>query len=63
MGRWAGESNPKAILTRREVEVIRRLHEQGVKYEALAWAYEVKMRTVAAICRYERWTDTPDTLE
>ena len=63
MGRWAGESNPKAILTRREVEVIRRLHEQGVKYETLAWAYEVKMRTVAAICRYERWLDTPDTLE
>ena len=45
------------------MEVIRRLHEQGVKYETLAWAYEVKMRTVAAICRYERWPDTPGTLE
>ncbi|OAM42846.1 hypothetical protein A7Q01_00510 [Eikenella sp. NML96-A-049] len=63
MGRWTGERNPKAILTEREVEVMRRLHRYGVKYETLALAYEVKMRTVAAICRYERWTDTPGTLE
>ena len=57
-----GENHQLARLTWRDVEAIRRLHEMGVSYSVLAQAYDVKPRTIGAICRFERWV-TPDFMD
>lgn len=49
-----GEDHQRAKLTNAEVDMIRRLHAEGLSYRTLAEKYEVSKRTIAAICRYER---------
>lgn len=50
-----GERHPRAKLTDAEVEIIRRIYEEGmVGYRALAQAFAVNRDTIARICRYER---------
>ena len=51
----AGERHPRAMLTLRDVEAIRRLHENGIDYKLLADAFGTSVRNVGAICRFERW--------
>lgn len=52
-GHRAGESHGRAKLSDRDVELIRRLHENGVKYGQLARSFGVSAETVGRICRYE----------
>jgi len=49
-----GEDHQNAKLTDAEVELIRRLHEDGVSYETLAEKFEVSKWAIGRICRYER---------
>lgn len=49
-----GEDHPNAKLTDYEVELMRRLHEQGMSYKTLAKKFGVSKGAVAKICRYER---------
>ena len=53
-----GDSHPNASLTDGEVETVRRLHEAGMSYEALAAKFEVSYWTIGRICRYERRAQT-----
>jgi hypothetical protein len=49
-----GEDHPMAKLSNVEVECIRALNEQGVRYPVLAQQFEVSVWTIGRICRYER---------
>lgn len=51
-----GEDHQKAKLTDEEVELIRRLHKEGMSYPRIAAKFEVSHWTVGRICRYERRT-------
>jgi len=51
-----GEMHKDAKLSRHEVELIRRLHEDsGWGYRRLAKKFEIGRSTVRAICRYKTW--------
>jgi DNA invertase Pin-like site-specific DNA recombinase len=49
-----GEDHPNAILTNAEVELVRRLHEDGMRYEDIAVKFELSKWAIGRICRYER---------
>lgn len=53
-GLRVGEDHQNAILTNDEVELIRDLRAQGLKYDTIAEKFEVSKSTIAMICRYER---------
>lgn len=52
-GLRVGEDHPNAKLTDHEVDLMRRLHDDGVGYKRLARMFEVSQETAARICRYE----------
>lgn len=54
-----GEDHPNAELTDAEVELVRKLHEQGLSYDDLAEKFGVSKWTIGRICRYERRAQTP----
>lgn len=54
-----GEDHPNAELTDAEVELVRKLHEQGLSYDDLAEKFLVSKWTIGRICRYERRAQTP----
>jgi len=56
-----GEDHPQAKLTNTEVELIRQLHDEGMRYEQLAQKFEVSIWTVGRICRFEMRAQTPMT--
>lgn len=59
-GDVVGDGHHKAILSDREVELVRQLREKhGMDYETLAKKFEVTKRSIAAICRLERRACTP----
>jgi len=49
-----GENHPRATLTDGEVEMIRKLHEQGLGYKRIASKFECGVRTVRDIVSYRR---------
>lgn len=53
-GLRVGESHQRAKLTDAEVEMIRRLHTEGLTYSELAAKFEVNRFHVGKICRFER---------
>lgn len=54
-----GESHPGAVLTDREVDMVRTLHEKHeMSYGVLAVKFEQSKGTIAKICRYERRAQT-----
>jgi len=53
-GLRVGEDHPKAKLTNRDVELIRRLHEEGLSYRTIAEKFEVSKMLVCYICTYRR---------
>lgn len=57
-GKRVGESHQRAKLTDDEVELIRRLHEQGESYAKLAKKFGVCRWHVGRLCRYERRAST-----
>lgn len=54
-----GEDHQNSKVTDAEVEIIRRLHEDGMSYETLAEKFEVSKWAVGRICRYERRAQPP----
>lgn len=52
-GRRVGQSHPQAKLTDHEVELMRRLHDQGMGYRRLAAIFEVPRTRVQRICTYK----------
>jgi ribosome-binding protein aMBF1 (putative translation factor) len=53
IGRSSGQHHPKALLSDREVELLRKLREvEGWSYGKLAAAFEVSKDYVARLCRY-----------
>lgn len=50
-GKLVGESNPKAVLTDHEVNLMLELREEGKTYPWLAEKFEVPEMTVRSICR------------
>jgi hypothetical protein len=56
----SGEMHPRATLTSRDVEAIRRLRENGIDYKLLSEVYGTSIRNIGAICRFERWCERVD---
>lgn len=54
-----GEDHPNAKLTDSEVDLVRRLREEGLTYSQLADKFEVSKWTIGRICRYERRAQVP----
>lgn len=54
MGYKSGENHPKAKLLDREVETIRRLHENGVSNSIISACYGVSLQTVKSIVSFRR---------
>lgn len=53
--RSRGENHPKAVLTDREVELMRQLHEgEGWGYRRLAKKFDCPRNTAVDICNYRR---------
>jgi Mor family transcriptional regulator len=53
-GLRVGEDHPNSRLTDTEVELIRRLHDEGMSYPDLAEKFEVSHHCIGRICRFER---------
>ena len=49
-----GQNHPKAKLTDHEVELMRRLRDEGMTYLQLAEKFEAHKATVQGICNYSR---------
>lgn len=49
-----GESHPRAKLSDDDIELIRALAEEGMRYRVIAQKFEISKVTVGRICRYER---------
>ncbi|WP_422096880.1 hypothetical protein [Variovorax sp.] len=54
-----GESNPAAILTDRDVELMLELRAEGMSYAQLAEKFECSIHTVESICQFRRRSVTP----
>lgn len=54
-----GQDHQRAKLTDREVELILKLHEQGLSYLTIATKFDVHKSTIAKICRGERRAQRP----
>jgi hypothetical protein len=59
-GQRVGEDHHNARLTDGEVELVRRLHDQGMAYSAIAAKFDVAKSTVQMICQYLRRAQTVD---
>lgn len=57
-GLRVGEDHPRAKLTNRDVELIRRLHEEGMSYRKIAIKFDVSVMLVCYICTYRRRSST-----
>lgn len=53
-GRRMGEDHHNAKLTDGEVDLVRKLHAEGMGYAEIAEKFGVSRVTVGRICRYER---------
>lgn len=53
-GLRVGQDHQNAKLSDREVDLIRRLHEDGMSYKRLADKFGVAKSTVASIVKYQR---------
>lgn len=53
-GLRVGEGHGGSKLTDHEVELIRQLAEDGMRYSLIAAKFEISKVTVGRICRYER---------
>lgn len=53
-GYRVGEGHQNALLTDAEVEVVRRLHDEGMSYPILAEKFEMSIWAIGRICRFER---------
>jgi DNA invertase Pin-like site-specific DNA recombinase len=51
-GLRVGEDHPRAKITNRDVELIRRLHEEGMPYRELAQKFEISRMQAWRICSY-----------
>jgi len=60
-GLRVGQDHPRAKLTDIEVELMRRLHDEGMGYAQLAKKFEVSLWAVGRICRFEMRAQTPVT--
>lgn len=58
-GNRIGESNPKAVLTDHEVELLRTLRDEGFTYGWLAEKFDQSVHAVGRICRMERRNQLP----
>lgn len=54
-----GQDHQRAVLTDAEVELIRRLREEGLRYIDIASKFEVSKSLIARICRFELRCQTP----
>ena len=52
--RWFGQWHPRAKLTDRDVELVRKLRREGMGYAALAEKFDVSRWCIGRICRMER---------
>lgn len=52
-GRACGESHGLSKISDRDVELMRRLNDEGVNYNILARCFGCSKHTVGRICRYE----------
>jgi hypothetical protein len=57
-GLRVGQDHQRAKLTDAAVEMIRRLHEDGLSYRVIALKFEISKTLVCYICRYERRATT-----
>lgn len=57
-GSRIGQDHPGAKLTDHEVELMRKLYEQGMGYKRLAQRFEASIRTVRGIVQYKRRAQT-----
>lgn len=53
-GLRVGQDHQRAKLTDAAVEMIRRLHEEGMSYRVIASKFEIAKSTVQDICTYRR---------
>lgn len=58
-GNRIGESNPAAILSDRDVELMLELRAEGYSYRWLADKFEVSRETVKSICTFRRRSIVP----
>lgn len=58
-GLRVGQDHQRAKLTDAAVEMIRRLHEEGLSYRVIALKFEIAKSTVQDICTYRRRAQTP----
>lgn len=58
-GNRIGESNPNAVLTDHEVDLMLQLRDEGKSYSWLAEKFEVPRPTVQAICNGSRRNQVP----
>lgn len=54
-----GESHHNAKLTDHEIELVHRLHDEGLGYLAIARRFDVSKSCIAGIVRCERRAQTP----
>ena len=57
-GLRVGQDHQRAKLTDAAVEMIRRLHEDGVSYRVIAIKFDIAKSTVQDICTYRRRAQT-----
>lgn len=58
-GLRVGQDHQRAKLSDAAVELIRRLHEDGMSYRVIAEKFEIAKSTVQDICTYRRRAQTP----
>jgi hypothetical protein len=61
-GGLSGEKNGRAQLKDWQIENIRALHVNGRTYRQLAKIYQVKPRTIKAVCQGQNWKHAPGPL-
>lgn len=57
-GLRVGQDHQRAKLTDAAVEMIRRLHEEGLSYQVIAIKFDIAKSTVQDICTYRRRAQT-----
>lgn len=58
-GLRVGQDHQRAKLSDAAVEMIRRLHEDGMSYRVIAQKFEIAKSTVQDICSYRRRAQQP----
>jgi predicted XRE-type DNA-binding protein len=58
-----GSLHPRAKFTEQQVTGIRTLYERfGITQSAIALSLGVRQSTISKLCRFQRWTHTPDAI-